>query len=86
VSVSGPQLVTAGDKNEDCWLEAAVVAPAPLKKELSGARVEYVLLRLRPREAGKREATLRFDVGQGSQDLGFRAEVPILFTIKPAPR
>ena len=86
VSVSGPQLVTAGDKNEDCWLEAAVVAPAPLKKELSGARVEYVLLRLRPREAGKREATLRFDVGQGGQDLGFRAEVPILFTIKPAPR
>jgi quercetin dioxygenase-like cupin family protein len=86
VNVSGPQLVTAGDKNEDRWLEAAVVAPAPLKKELSGARVEYVLLRLRPREAGKREATLRFDVGQGSQDLGFRAEVPILFTIKPAPR
>jgi hypothetical protein len=48
--------------------------------------VEYVLLRLRPREAGKREATLHFDVGQGSQALGFCAEVPILFTIKPAPR
>jgi quercetin dioxygenase-like cupin family protein len=86
VNVSGPQLVTAGEKNEDRWLEAAVVAPAPLKEELSGARVEYVLLRLRPREAGKREATLRFDVGEGSQGLGFGAEVPILFTIKPAPR
>ena len=28
-----------------------------------------------------REATLRFDVGQGSQDLGFRGEVPVLFTV-----
>jgi hypothetical protein len=33
-------------------------------------------------EAGKREATLNFDVGQGTQDLGFRAEVPILFHVK----
>jgi hypothetical protein len=38
VSVSGPQRVTAGDKNEDRWLAAAVVAPAPLRKELSGGR------------------------------------------------
>src|SRR5262249_51702278 len=35
-------------------------------------------------EAGKREVVLGFDVGQGTQDLGFRAEVPILFTILPA--
>ena len=59
-----------------------LVAPAPLGKALSGAKVEYVLMRLRPRETGKREATLHFDAGQGSQDLGFRAEVPILFTVK----
>jgi hypothetical protein len=43
-----------------------------------------VILRLRSSEAGKREATLQFDVGQGTQDLGFRAEVPILFTVRPA--
>ena len=35
-------------------------------------------------EAGRREATLTFDVGQGTQDLGFRAEVPVLFTVRPA--
>ena len=35
-------------------------------------------------EAGRREATIAFDVGQGTQDLGFRAEVPVLFTVKPA--
>jgi hypothetical protein len=27
------------------------------------------------------EASLAFDVGQGTQDLGFRNEVPILFRL-----
>ena len=35
-------------------------------------------------EAGKREATIGFDVGQGTQDLGFRGEVPVLFDVRPA--
>jgi hypothetical protein len=39
---------------------------------------------LRTRQSGKREATFQFDVGQGTQDLGFRAEVPILFAIQKA--
>ena len=64
------------------WLEATLITPAPLPKTLSGERVEYVVLRLTAREAGKREATLKFDAGQGTQDLGFRAEVPILFTVR----
>ena len=38
-------------------------------------------VRLTAHEAGKREATLRFDVGQGTQDLGFRQETPVLFTV-----
>src|SRR5690606_37536498 len=38
------------------------------------------------REAGKREATVSFDIGQGTQDLGFRAEAPVLFEVKPAVR
>jgi len=45
-----------------------------------------VVLHLIGREAGKREATLQFNVGQGTQDLGFRAEVPVLFTITEARR
>jgi hypothetical protein len=65
------------------WLKATVHAAPPLKRALSGGKLEYVVLWLRPREAGKREATLKFDVGQGTQDLGFRAEVPILFTVRP---
>jgi hypothetical protein len=76
LAVGGPGVAAA--KEDGGWLEAVPVTRA----RLSGRRLEYVALRLTPREAGKREATLRFDVGQGTQDLGFRAEVPVLFTVR----
>jgi hypothetical protein len=82
LAVAGPQLRSADQPAEGRWLSAAVLAPPPLAAKLSGRRLEYMLLRLTPHEAGKREANLRFDVGQGSQDLGFRGEVPILFTVR----
>jgi hypothetical protein len=84
LAVTGPQLRAAGSGGEGRWLEAKVLTRAPLRKTLSGEKVEYVVLLLKAHEAGKREATLQFDVGQGTQDLGFRAEVPVLFTVRPA--
>ena len=62
------------------WLDLALVVDASLR----GSALEYRVLRLFSREAGRREASLAFDVGQGSQDLGFRNEVPILFDCQPA--
>ena len=84
--IQGPELRTAETRGEGRWLEAVVLSAAPLSKTLSGAKVEYVILRLTARESGKREATLGFDVGQGTQDLGFRAEVPVLFTVRVAEK
>jgi hypothetical protein len=84
VKVSGPQVRPAGQDGAGQWLEAEVVAEPPLGKTLTGHRLEYLPLRLTAHEAGKREATLKFDVGQGTQDLGFRAEVPVLFAVRPA--
>lgn len=81
LDVSGPQLLGERKPAAGRWLQAGLAAPEPLSRKLSGQRLEYALLRLTPRERGKREATFRFDVGQGTQDLGFRAEVPILFTV-----
>ena len=72
VAVSGPGIGDGG------WLDARFAGSGRLR----GGRVEYLSLRLTAREAGKREATFRFDVGQGTQDLGFRAEVPVLFTVR----
>lgn len=56
----------------------------PMTAQLSGLTVEYAIALLYSSEAGKREITVAFDVGQGTQDLGFRGEVPVLFDIKPA--
>lgn len=78
----GPELVRDGEEDAGRWLEAVLVTKAPFRPELTGRRLEYRLLRLTPRQSGKREATFQFDVGQGTQDLGFRAEVPILFSVR----
>lgn len=78
----GPEILGAGERGGSRWLEAQVVNDAPFVPELTGRRLEYRLLRLTPRQSGKRECTFQFDVGQGTQDLGFRAEVPILFSVR----
>jgi len=82
LTVTGPQIAGPGKSDHEHWLEASVVTAAPFAAKLSGHHVEYIVLKLTAREAGKREATFKFDVGQGTQDLGFRAELPILFTIR----
>ena len=40
------------------------------------------MVKLTALKTGKCEATFKFDVGQGTQDLGYRAEVPILFSVR----
>jgi hypothetical protein len=82
LSVDGPQRRKSDKDDEERWLEAAVMNGKPFANRLSGERVEYRVMKLTARQAGKREATLAFDVGQGSQDLGFRAETPVLFTVR----
>lgn len=66
------------------WLDLRLFNRQPLKAHLSGLEVEYRILQIFSRDAGKREGKLIFDVGQGSQDLGFRSEVDILFVAKPS--
>jgi hypothetical protein len=66
------------------FMQVEMFAKPPMTAELSGLKAEYKIALLFSSEAGQREATLAFDVGQGTQDLGFRAEVPILFDVRPA--
>jgi hypothetical protein len=68
----------------DRWLDVEVLNRQPLNERLSGLKLEYRLVQLYSRDAGKREAKLVFDVGQGTQDLGFRNEVNVLFDCRPA--
>jgi hypothetical protein len=67
----------------DRFLQVEMFTSPPMTANLSGLKAEYAIALLYSSEAGKREATLGFDVGQGSQDLGFRGEVPILFDVRP---
>jgi len=58
----------------------------PMRARLSGLELEYRILQIYSKEAGKREARLSFNVGQGTQDLGFRSDIDILFSTRPATK
>jgi hypothetical protein len=70
----------------DRFLDMNLVQREPLKEKLSGLLVEYRILLLYSRDAGAREAALSFHIGAGTQDLGFRGAVPILFDCKSATK
>jgi hypothetical protein len=72
------------DELRNLWLDLQMFDSQPLTRTLSGLVLEYRIVQLYSRDPGQREATLTFDVGQGTQDLGYRNEAPILFTIQPA--
>jgi hypothetical protein len=66
------------------WAEVTFFNDRPLKRSLSGLALEYRIMQVYSRDAGKREAKITFNVGQGTQDLGFRSDVDILFQVDPA--
>ncbi len=68
----------------DRWLDLQAFNQQPLTKALSGLELEYRILSLYSRDQGKRDAKIAFDVGQGTQDLGFRNEVSLLFHCEAA--
>jgi hypothetical protein len=77
------KLVSPGDV-PNRFLDVDLYGKQPLKPALSGLECEYRIVQLYSRDFGRREATLSFHVGQGTQDLGFRSEIPILFECAPS--
>lgn len=86
--VSSPQALplhnAPADQVEDRWLDLAAFSQQPLPRTLGGLALEYRILSLYSRDAGKRDATLFFDVGQGTQDLAFRNGTSLLFDCLPS--
>jgi hypothetical protein len=68
----------------DRWLDLSSYDKPPFTPVLSGLELEYRIVQLYSRDSGKREATFTFNVGQGTQDIGFRSEAAILFTVQPS--
>jgi hypothetical protein len=66
------------------FLQVEMFTSPPMTANLSGLAVEYAIALVYSSEAGQREATIGFDVGEGTQDLGFRGEAPVLFDVRPA--
>jgi hypothetical protein len=52
-----------------------------MAQRLSGLAVEYVILTVFSRDRGQRSAKLAFNVGQGTQDIGFRNDMLVLFNV-----
>ncbi|MBI3471119.1 MAG: CehA/McbA family metallohydrolase [Candidatus Solibacter usitatus] len=68
------------------FLDVQMFDKQPMRPRLSGLEVEYRILQIFSKTAGKREARLGFNVGQGTQDLGFRNEAVLLFNTRPAAK
>ena len=78
LSITSDQFVETGKETADRWLRAELIS----NERLSGAPLEFRTVRLWSCDAGKRAAVLAFGVGQGTQDLGFRSDVLMLFDVK----
>lgn len=70
--------------NAQLWLDLQTYDSQPLGKSLSGLPLEYRIVQVYSRDAGRREAKISFNVGQGTQDIGYRNDVDMLFTCLPA--
>lgn len=71
--VTAPLTVTPADPFTEKWIEISYT-----RSPLTGAAVEYRILKFRSTAPGSVELSLRFDVGPGTYDLGNRSQMPIL--------
>ena len=66
------------------WASISLYQNPPMLPRLSGLAVEYQILAIYSRDAGQRSAIISFNVGQGTQDIGFRNDMTVLFNARPA--
>src|SRR6266850_2658776 len=78
-----PKKISAAD-TRDRWMGLDLYDKDPMSPRLSGLPLEYRILQIYSRDQGQRSATISFNVGQGTQDIGFRNETVVVFTALPA--
>jgi hypothetical protein len=76
-----PENVLTRGQVENRFLEVSMYHNRPLQPALSGLKLEYTVVQIYSRDAGRREAAISFNIGQGTQDIGFRNAISILFNI-----
>ncbi|HEY2015186.1 MAG TPA: CehA/McbA family metallohydrolase, partial [Bryobacteraceae bacterium] len=85
-SSPSPAMQLTPRESAERWADISLYQRPPMGKRLSGLALEYSILEVYSRDAGQRSAKIGFNVGQGSQDIGFRNDITIVFTALPARR
>jgi len=83
LSSEPPKKISAAD-TRDRWMDLELYDKDPMSPRLSGMPLEYRILQIYSRDPGQRSASISFNVGQGTQDIGFRNEMVVVFTALPA--
>jgi hypothetical protein len=81
-----PKLELTPHDAAERWADISLFNKQPMNKRLTGLPVEYQILEVYSRDHGQRAAKISFNVGQGSQDIGFRNDTLIVFNAVPAHR
>src|SRR5207248_6001278 len=83
---SEPKMALTPRDAAERWADISLFNKPPMNKHLLGLGVEYQILEVYSRDRGQRAAKISFNVGQGSQDIGFRNDTLIVFNALPAHR
>ncbi len=83
-SSSEPQKRVSLTDIRDRWMGIELYDKDPMSERLSGLSLEYRILEIYSRDHGQRSANISFNVGQGTQDVGFRNEMVLYFNVLPA--
>jgi len=78
-----PKLELTPQNSADRWAEISIYDQPPMDRRLSGLALDYRVLQIYSRDRGQRSADISFNVGQGSQDIGFRNNILVLFDVLP---
>jgi hypothetical protein len=81
-----PAMKLTPEDEKQRWADISLYDKNPMSDRLFGLGLEYRILSIYSRDVGERSAKLSFNVGQGTQDIGFRNEATVLFKILPANR
>ncbi|HLY15706.1 MAG TPA: CehA/McbA family metallohydrolase [Bryobacteraceae bacterium] len=79
-----PKIELTPQNAADRWADISIYDKPPMTKRLSGLILEYRILEIYSRDRGPRSAEISFNVGQGSQDIGFRNDIMVVFNALPA--
>ena len=79
-----PTKKVAPEDVRDRWMDLELYDKNPMSPRLSGLSLEYRILTIYSRDSGQRSAEISFNVGQGTQDIGFRNDITVVFTALPA--